>query len=112
MFVKERFELDDYTKDQLRSYLPPFGYNGFGELIFYRTYSRIKKDGGQEDWADVVTRVTEGTFSIRKDWYCKNHISWDEQFWQDYAKRFAHAMFFMKWLPPGRGLWYGGPGPS
>lgn len=105
MYVNERFELNDYTVDQLKSFVPPFGYNGFGELIFYRTYSRIKRNGEQEDWADVVIRVTEGTFSIRKDWYIKNHIDWDERFWQEYASRFATAMFFMKWLPPGRGLW-------
>lgn len=105
MFVKERFHLDEYTKDFLQSLIPPFGYNGFGELVFYRTYSRIRKDGGQENWADCVIRVVEGTFSIRKDWYTKNYIHWDEEFWQSYAGRFAKAMYLMQWLPPGRGLW-------
>lgn len=105
MYVKERFHLSEVTKDYLRSLVPPFGYNGFGEFLFYRTYSRAKKDGGQENWADCVIRFTEGTFSIRKDWYVKNHINWDEQFWQDYAYNFAEMAFEMKWLPPGRGLW-------
>lgn len=104
-FVKHRFELSHMVEDRLRSLVPPFGYNGFGELIFYRTYSRVKKDGGQEDWADVVVRVVNGTFSIRKDWYLKNAIQWDEYFWQDYASGFAESMFMMKWMPPGRGLW-------
>jgi ribonucleoside-triphosphate reductase (thioredoxin) len=55
--------------------------------------------------ADVVVRVTNGTFSIRKDWYLKTGIHWDEAFWQEYARGFAKAMFEMKWMPPGRGLW-------
>lgn len=105
MFVKERFELADGMQDYLHSLVPPFGYNGFGEFIFYRTYSRIKKDGGQENWADCVIRCVNGTFSIRKDWYVKNHINWDEKFWQSLASDFAVAMFDMEWMPPGRGLW-------
>jgi ribonucleoside-triphosphate reductase len=63
MFVQHRFELDHFAQDHLQSLIPPFGYNGYGELIYYRTYSRIKSDGGQEDWADTVIRVTNGTFS-------------------------------------------------
>lgn len=104
-FVKARFYLNDSYRDWLKSLIPPFGYNGFGELVFYRTYSRVKLDDSQEDWADVVARVTDGTFSIRKDWYTKNHIEWDELYWQDYAEQFAASMFKMEWLPPGRGLW-------
>jgi len=105
MYVRERFILDDRHEDYLRSLVAPFGYNGFGELVFYRTYSRVMEGGGQEDWADVVIRVTNGTFSIRKDWYLKNRIAWDEEFWQGYAKGFSVAMYLMQWLPPGRGLW-------
>ncbi len=104
-FVEQRFELSDRVEDRLKSLLPPFGYNGFGEFIFYRTYSRIKADGSQEDWADCVIRVVNGVFSIRKDWYYKNHIDWDEGFWQNYALGFALSMFRMEWLPPGRGMW-------
>ena len=105
MFVKERFVMDYSHEDYLRSLVPPFGYNGFGELVFYRTYSRIRRDGGQENWADVVVRVTNGTFSIRKDHYVKNRIRWDEDYWQEYARRFSTSMYLMEWLPPGRGLW-------
>ncbi len=104
-FVIERFNLNHMVEDRLKSLIPPFGYNGFGEFIFYRTYSRIKRDGGQEDWADCVIRVTNGTFSIRKDWYLKNGIEWDESFWQRYAEGFAMSMHSMYWLPPGRGMW-------
>jgi ribonucleoside-triphosphate reductase len=105
MFVKHRFVLDAMTVDYIHSLVPRFGYNGFGEVIFYRTYSRTKADGSQESWNDVVCRVTAGTYSIRKDFYLKNYIPWDEAFWQGHAYGFAKAMFEMKWIPPGRGLW-------
>lgn len=104
-FVDHRFKLANITEDLLRGMVAPFGYNGFGEFIFYRTYSRTKEDDGQEDWADVVTRVTNGTFSIRKDWYIKNHISWNEGYWQEVARAFAISLYKMEWIPPGRGLW-------
>lgn len=84
---------------------PNFGYDGFGEIVFYRTYSRLKHDGGQESWHDVVIRCINGTMSIRKDWYKKNFIRWDEDYWQQYALGMALAMFKMYWLPAGRGMW-------
>lgn len=105
MFVTHRFKLKDRTRDYLQSLVPEFGYGGFGELVYYRTYSRVKSDGGQETWNDTVIRVVEGVLSIRKDHYVKNRIDWDEEYWQNFAVDFAKFMFDMKWLPPGRGLW-------
>src|SRR4051812_41844899 len=104
MFVKHRFELDAYTCDLLRDMESPFGYDGFGEFIFYRTYSR-DINGFQETWADCIIRVINGTFSIRKDWYLRNYIPWDEKKWQIVARKMAISAFKMEWLPPGRGLW-------
>jgi len=37
-----------------------FGFGIFGEVVFYRTYSRTMKDGKQEKWADTVIRVVNG----------------------------------------------------
>lgn len=105
MYVQERFWLDARHEDNIRSHVAPFGYDGFGEFIFYRTYSRTKEDGRNEDWADCIIRVINGVFSIRKDWYVKNHIDWDERYWQGYAFNLGLAMYKMEWLPPGRGLW-------
>lgn len=123
-FVIHRFNLIEKSKDVIRAMTPKFGGDGFGELVFYRTYSRIicKKcrkgvrddfcsncpgslELAQESWADVVIRVIEGTFSIRKDWYLKAHIAWNESYWQDSAKKMAISMFKMEWMPPGRGMW-------
>lgn len=75
--------------------------NGF---VSHNTYSRLKPDGSQEHWHDTIIRVVEGIMSIRKDWYAKNNIRWDETYWQQTAHRMALAMFDMRMLPPGRGL--------
>ncbi len=104
-YVIERFELNKESTKFINSLTPRFGYNGYGEFIFYRTYSRIKKDGSQERWNDCVLRVINGVMSIRKDWYVKHGIKWLEDYWQDYAYLIAITMFKMEWLPPGRGMW-------
>jgi ribonucleoside-triphosphate reductase len=104
-FVNARFKLSEGTVNYLKGLTPPFGFNDFGEFIFYRTYSQDTDDGGKENWLDVVIRCIEGVFSIRKDWYIKNHISWDEEFWRNYSHHMAISMYRMQWLPPGRGLW-------
>lgn len=103
MFVKERFELDQYTCDLLSDMESPFG-NSFGEFLFYRTYSR-NIDGHQENWADCIIRVINGVMSIRKDHYVKNHIFWDQKYWKEFSRELAISAFKMQWLPPGRGLW-------
>ncbi len=103
--VTERFTLSEEVKSFLKSLKPEFGFNGFGEVTYYRTYSRLKPDGSQEEWADTIIRVVEGVFSIRKNHYVQNGLAFDDEAWQEYALDFAHAMFRMAFLPPGRGLW-------
>lgn len=104
-FVKERFTLEKAFCSELLDKKAKFGFGGFGEAVYYRTYSRIKTDGSQEHWADTVIRVINGVISIRKDHYTLNALIWDEVKWQLYAQKLAMTMFDMKWLPPGRGLW-------
>lgn len=98
--VTQRFVLADETISELRSLKPNFGYNGLGEFVFRRTYSR-----DNEDWADVVIRVIQGVFSIRKEHFHRNGLEWDDSKVQKYAHDMAISMFKMEWLPPGRGLW-------
>ncbi|MDQ1326464.1 MAG: hypothetical protein QG564_1589 [Campylobacterota bacterium] len=105
MIVKERFYLDETYCLELRKKQTHFGFGGFGEAVYYRTYSRIKPDGAREHWADTVMRVINGVISVRKNHYIMNDLSWNEQYWQTYAQILADAMFQMQWLPPGRGLW-------
>lgn len=121
-YVKERFRLPAQFRDRLNAMPLKFGYNGFGELTFYTRYSRfwsketlakeywedhipVGRDQWQETWADCVVRVINGTMSIRKDWYTRANIHWNELFWVEVAKKMAVAMYNMEWLPPGRGLW-------
>lgn len=103
--IEERFTLKEDFCNQLFAKKPEFGFGGFGEAVYYRTYSRIKPDGSQEHWADTVIRVINGVMSVRKDHYVFNRLVWDEAKWQNYAQKLAMTMFDMKWLPPGRGLW-------
>jgi ribonucleoside-triphosphate reductase (thioredoxin) len=105
MYVDHFFSLNENAVDIIHDMEPEFGYDGFGEFLFYRTYSREKMDDTNENWADCVIRNINGTFSIRKDWYIRNRIPWDEAYWQKYALEMAISMFRMEWSPPGRGLW-------
>lgn len=110
LYINERFELSENYVAAIKNLTPNFGYNGFGELVYYRSYSRMVLDDNgsflkQENWHDTVLRVINGVFSIRKDWYVRNRIEWDENHWQLYAFEMARSMFKMEWLPPGRGLW-------
>lgn len=104
-YIQHFFELESETTDILGSMKPVFDYGLFGEVCYYRTYSRMMPEGRNEHWVDTVIRVINGTMSIRKNHYINNNIHWDEEYWQEYARNMATAMFRMEWLPPGRGLW-------
>ncbi len=103
--VKERFELSSEGVNFLKSLKQEFGFNGFGEATYYRTYSRLKDDGTQENWADTIIRVVNGVLSIRKNHYILNGLEFNDDDWQEFARSFALSMFYMEFLPPGRGLW-------
>lgn len=98
--VKQRFKLDDSTRQEIFQGQPQFGFNGLGEVVFRRTYSR-----DNESWHDVVIRVIEGVMSIRKEHFYRSSLHWDDNEWQDFAKDMALSLFKMEWMPPGRGLW-------
>lgn len=109
-FVTERFNVRHETQDLIRAIRPQFGFNQFGEITYYRTYSRVMLDHednpiGQEHWHDTVIRVINGIMSIRKNHYVRNGIAWNEQHWQDVAASMGRSLTRMEWLPPGRGLW-------
>lgn len=84
---------------------PPFGFNGLGYLVYRRSYSRKKSDGENEKWYETIERVVNGTFNIQKRWMLDNKLRWNESKAQRSAKKMYEKMFFMKFLPPGRGLW-------
>lgn len=42
----------------------PWGFNGMGEIVFLRTYSRTKNDGTIESWPETIQRVINGAAEI------------------------------------------------
>lgn len=104
-YVTERFQLPESVIENLYSRTPQFGFDGLGEIVYLRTYSRLKADGTQEIWPDTVIRVVEGNMSILKDYCKKKKIKFDEAEWTETAAQMADYIYDMKFLPPGRGLW-------
>ena len=103
-FINHKFELNSQTIDILHSMKEEFE-SDYGKVVYYRTYSRLKKDGTQEHWVDTVIRVVNGIMSIRKNHMLNNRLGWNEEESQSFAKDFSISMFKMNFLPPGRGLW-------
>jgi len=104
MFVKQSFQLNKAFKKALAKKKAVFGCDGFGEVVYLRTYAR-RKEGRLENWGETVTRVTEGTFSILKSHQLTNQLAWDSKVWRKVSEDFATSMFNLEWSPPGRGLW-------
>lgn len=99
------FELEEAFVAQYRTMSPPFGFSGLGELVYRRTYSRVKDDGAREEWVDTIARVVEGVFSMQRKWQDTIGLSWDVQKANREARDMFDRFFHMKCLPPGRGLW-------
>ena len=101
----KKFALSDKFIDGYKRKRAPFGFNGLGELVYMRTYSRIKDDGKNEMWWETVQRVVEGTYNMQKRWIESHHLGWNAWQAQRSAQEMYDRIFNMKFLPPGRGLW-------
>ena len=101
----EKFTLSENFINKFKRKKPPFGFNGLGELVYMRTYSRIKEDGKNERWWETVQRVVEGTYSMQKNWIESHQLGWNAWQAQKSAQDMYERIFTMKFLPPGRGLW-------
>jgi adenosylcobalamin-dependent ribonucleoside-triphosphate reductase len=101
----EKFKLSEKFIDKYKRKKPPFGFNGLGELVYMRTYSRIKDDGKNERWWETVQRVVEGTYSMQKNHIESHQLGWNPWQGQKSAQEMYDRIFNMKFLPPGRGLW-------
>jgi adenosylcobalamin-dependent ribonucleoside-triphosphate reductase len=100
-----KFKLDDEFISQYASIAPDFGYNGLGLLTYYRTYSRLKPDGTNEQWFETVRRVVEGAYTLQKEHILNNELGWNNRKAQQSAQEMFDRIFRMKFLPPGRMLW-------
>lgn len=72
---------------------PPFGGNGFGAVVFYRTYSREKEDGSKEKWWETVRRCVEGAQAIGARYTM-----------EEMEKLYDHV-FYLRGSFSGRALW-------
>ena len=102
---KHKFKLSDNFVSKYKRKKPPFGFNGLGELVYMRTYSRIKENGKNERWWETVQRVVEGTYSMQMNWIESHQLGWNPWQAQKSAQDMYDRIFNMKFLPPGRGLW-------
>ncbi len=104
------FELSKSFVDEYRQRPVAFGWNGLGEVAFYRTYSR--KDNpratGMEGWADVCERCINGMYQFQQTWCQATGVNWNTEKAERSAKEAFDLMFHFKWSPPGRGLWMAG----
>ncbi|GMF51499.1 unnamed protein product [Phytophthora fragariaefolia] len=99
------FALDKSFVARFENLTPPFGFNGLGELVYMRTYSRVRTDGTKERWFETVERVINGTFNMQKKWLQQLDQPWDQDEKTRVAQEMYTRVFQMKFTPPGRGLW-------
>jgi ribonucleoside-triphosphate reductase len=71
----------------------PWGFNGMGETVFLRTYSRAKENGDNETFIETLARVINGANEIGSE------LTTEES-----EKLFDHC-FNLRCLPSGRSLW-------
>ncbi|KAJ1801085.1 hypothetical protein LPJ59_000583 [Coemansia sp. RSA 2399] len=108
MYIKEPTASFSLDRDFVNSYserTPPFGFNGLGEMVYRRTYARLKPDSSRERWHETVERVVNGTFRRLYEWKHHSGLPWDVSEAQRRAQTMYDKIFLMKFLPPGRGLW-------
>jgi len=80
--------VDSYSQKQA-----PWGFNGMGEIVFLRTYSRKKDDGNNETWTETLQRVVNGAHEIGVE-YTKEE-----------AEALFDHMFNLRCSFSGRALW-------
>jgi len=103
-----RFKLSDTFIDQYRDEEVPWGPLGY--VTFKRTYSRRLNEfdenaTGTEEWFQTCRRVIEGMFEMQKQHVYRLGLEWNDQKAQRTAKDAYDRLFYLKWTPPGRGLW-------
>lgn len=103
--IKERFELSDDFINSYRPIKPKWGFDGLGEFVFMRTYSRLRPDGKNESWVDAVRRVVEGIYTIQKQHIKDHKLKWNDVKAQKSAQEMFDRIFNFKMLPSGRAFW-------
>lgn len=99
-----KFRLTENFLDSYKTTKPPWGYGDLSYVVYKRTYARIKPDGTTEEWWETVRRVVEGCYQAQL-WHCeRNHLPFSLNRAQRSAQKMYDHIFWMRFLPPGRGL--------
>jgi len=103
-----RFRLSDTFVDPYKTKKVPWGPLGY--VTFKRTYARRLNEfeptaTGTEEWWQTCRRVIEGMFNMQKKHIYALGLEWNDSKAQRTAKDAFERLFFLKWTPPGRGLW-------
>lgn len=99
------FKLSDNFIEKYKNKIPPFGYNGLGEFVYMRTYSRTTSEGRNEFWWETVKRVVEGIYNVQKEHIDRGNLGWNAMKAQKSAQEMYDLIFNIKFLPSGRALW-------
>lgn len=102
---EQPFRLDKDFVESFRDKEPPFGFNGFGSIVFSSHYSRRKENGDSERWYETVERVVNGMYNMQKMQVESQNLGWKVQKAQRSAQECYQRIFELKFTPPGRGLW-------
>jgi ribonucleoside-triphosphate reductase (thioredoxin) len=99
------FRLDPAFVARYAQKEPPFGFDKLGELVYLRTYSRIKDDGSKEQWYETVERVVNGCYNMQKRHIETYSLGWSDADGQKSGQEMYERIYNMKFLPAGRSLW-------
>jgi len=102
------FQISDKFISQYKTKTPDWGFNGLGDLVYQRTYSRVKENDEKEQWWETCRRVVEWVYGTQQKHIESNCLGWKPKKAQLSAQEMYDRMFNFKWLPPGRGLWIAG----
>lgn len=103
--IKEKFELSQSFLENYKNIKPNWGFDGLGEFVFMRTYSRLREDGKNETWHQAIQRVVQGLYSIQKQHIKDHKLKWNEAKAQKSAQEMFDRIFNFKMLPSGRAFW-------
>lgn len=80
--------------DGYKTQVPPWGFNGLGEVVYLRTYSRrIEELNRNETWTETVQRCVNGALEIGTPWTPKQ------------AEQIFDHVFNLRGSFSGRALW-------
>ncbi len=102
--ARETFRLSENFLNKYKNEKASFGFDGFGEIVYMRSYSRVKSNNINEQWYETVARVVNGTYNMQKRHIDEYGLRWIPQKAQRSAQEMYKRIFSMKFLPPGRGL--------